>query len=163
MKEFLNNLKETEKFSEEFISQIKQNPKEAFLVCLSGDLGAGKTTLVKDFAKVLGVKENITSPTFNIMKIYKLPLDKARGGKANNYKLMYHIDAYRLKNGEELLPLGFKEILQEKDNIIFLEWPENVKNILPLNNVTIYLKVIDGNKREVKVVWPKKQKKIKKS
>lgn len=150
----LKNLKDTEKFAGEIIrgligetpnrwNKFAKKMPEATLINLSGHLGAGKTTLVKEIAKQFGVKEHITSPTFVIIKSYKL--------KAKRYKLIYHIDAYRLKSGKELLSIGFKDLLKEKDNLIFLEWPENVESAIPKKSATIYLKALDDNQREIKI------------
>ena len=98
-------------------------------MALSGELGSGKTTFVQCAARTLGVKENITSPTFVLIKSYKL--------QVASYKNLYHIDAYRLESGAELAKLGFEEIVANPDNLIFLEWPERVSEVLPANFLTI--------------------------
>ena len=166
----LKSLKDTEKFAEEIVgglfgikhnfwNNIAQKRKGALLICLKGHLGAGKTALVKSLAKALGVKNHITSPTFVIMKTYNLqptPVPEqssVRGTATNNksFRKMVHIDAYRLKSGEELLALGFKDLLQNKRNLIFLEWPENVKEALPKKSATIYLKAMNEERREIKI------------
>ncbi len=97
--------------------------KTATLLTLSGDLGAGKTTLTKEIARHLGVIEKVISPTFVIMKIYKT--------KDKKFKKLVHIDAYRLKNSKELFVLGWEEILKMKDSLVVIEWPENVKECIP--------------------------------
>lgn len=93
------------------------------LIALSGDLGAGKTTLTQEIARQLGVKENVISPTFVIMKKYEVVDD--------TFKYLVHIDAYRLEKDEELLKLGWKEILEDKNNLVIIEWPENVIGCIP--------------------------------
>jgi tRNA threonylcarbamoyladenosine biosynthesis protein TsaE len=95
----------------------------ATLIALSGDLGAGKTTLTQEIARQLGVKENVISPTFVIMKKYEVVDD--------TFKYLVHIDAYRLEKDEELLKLGWKEILEDKNNLVIIEWPENVIGCIP--------------------------------
>lgn len=95
----------------------------ATLLALSGDLGAGKTTLTQALAKELGVIENIVSPTFVIMKLY--------GIQGNVWKHLIHIDAYRLESGDELKKLGFDDLIADKDNIIIIEWPEKVSECIP--------------------------------
>ena len=82
------------------------------LVFLEGELGSGKTTLIKQFCKELGFKNQVTSPTFPLLNIYK-----------NNEKNIYHADLYRLKNIDEINELGFYEIM-ESNNWFFVEWPE---------------------------------------
>ena len=95
----------------------------ATLIALSGDLGAGKTTLTQEIARQLGVKENVISPTFVIMKKYEVVDD--------TFKYLVHIDAYRLEKDEELLKLGWKEILEDKNNLVIIEWPESVIGCIP--------------------------------
>src|SRR3989344_6041888 len=96
---------------------------KATVVALQGELGSGKTYFVQNFGKVLGVKEHITSPTFVLMNIYNIDL---RG-----FKRLIHIDAYRFEKEEELLVLGWEKLIENPDNIIFLEWPERVEGLIP--------------------------------
>ena len=137
------SLKETEKIAKEFIKNLIPNKDTALVITLYGELGSGKTTFVKYIAKTFGLEKTITRPTFVIEKIYKIE-DK-------NFDYLIHIDAYRLKEGEELKQLGWKEILENPKNLIFIEWPENVKDILPENKQEIHFKFIDENTREIKV------------
>src|SRR3989344_6711667 len=81
---------------------------QALVVAFEGDLGTGKTTFIQGFAKGLKIKESVLSPTFVIQKDFKLNYS-AKGGPAVGWKNFYHIDAYRLKNLEELLVLGFED------------------------------------------------------
>lgn len=128
------NQKETEKIAQDFLETIlKKECKNACVVGLSGDLGTGKTTFTQSVAKLLGIKGKIKSPTFVIMKRYPLknphpasPLVRGRG-----FKNLFHLDAYRLKNAEELEILGWKEIISNPDHLVFIEWPENVKKAMP--------------------------------
>ncbi len=105
---------------------------KATVIALQGELGSGKTTFAQNFGKVMGVVENMISPTFVIMKIY--PVDW-RG-----FKKLIHIDAYRLEKEEELLNLGWEEIVENPDNIILIEWPERVPNLIPEDAKTIQFK-----------------------
>jgi len=93
----------------------------ALVYALAGELGTGKTTFTKAFAKALGVTGRVTSPSFLIMKHYPLP----RG------KTFVHIDAYRLNGPEELSRLGFQNLLEDPDNIIVVEWADKVKDVVP--------------------------------
>ncbi|MEK7552464.1 MAG: tRNA (adenosine(37)-N6)-threonylcarbamoyltransferase complex ATPase subunit type 1 TsaE [Patescibacteria group bacterium] len=150
MKRILKNLKETQKFACDLMAKIEKeygNKAGALLVCLFGDLGAGKTALVKVCAEYFGIKEHVTSPTFVILKNYNLPPKNTL-----TFKRMVHIDAYRLENAQELLNLGWDEILKEKSNIIFLEWPEKVSEILPSTSVKIYLNHLDETQREIEIL-----------
>lgn len=142
MKKILNNIKETEEFAGLFIKNIKENKENATIVGLQGDLGAGKTTFVKSVASALGVEGAVTSPTFIIEKIYKLP-------DGERFSRIVHIDAYRLDSGRELLSLGWEEIASNPQNLILIEWPERVANILPKDVHRMYFNFIDENTREV--------------
>ncbi len=88
------------------------------VVLLTGDLGAGKTAFVQSFAQAIGVQEQVTSPTFTILQSYqgRVPL--------------YHIDAYRIASSKELLNLGLEEAIAT-DGITFIEWPEQLTELLP--------------------------------
>jgi tRNA threonylcarbamoyladenosine biosynthesis protein TsaE len=93
----------------------------ATIVTLSGDLGAGKTTFVQGIATALGVEERVTSPTFVIVKIYDLH-DQA-------FRKLIHMDAYRLKGPQHLKVLGWEEMANDPQNLIFIEWPEKIGNL----------------------------------
>ncbi len=110
--------------------------KNALVLALWGELGAGKTTFVQGFIKSAGIKNKITSPTFVIIKNYKL--------KTKNYNCIYHIDCYRIREPKELIKLGLKEIFKNPKNIILIEWAEKIKKILPKN--TIWIKFKHGQK-----------------
>jgi tRNA threonylcarbamoyladenosine biosynthesis protein TsaE len=117
--------------------------KYATLVTLSGELGAGKTAFTKMLAKAFGIEEHITSPTFVLEKIYKLPEGK-------NFKRLAHIDAYRLKDGSELSALGFDELMSNPETLVILEWPEMVSDMLPAPAHRITLSVNTDNSRTIR-------------
>ena len=104
--------------------------RAASIIGLTGDLGSGKTTFIQGFLKGLGVKQRITSPTFVIFKRYEIPACR-QARKDKNYKNVYHVDCYRLNKPEEILKLGFKEIINNPQNIVLIEWAEKLKKILP--------------------------------
>ncbi|MFZ2149953.1 MAG: tRNA (adenosine(37)-N6)-threonylcarbamoyltransferase complex ATPase subunit type 1 TsaE [Minisyncoccia bacterium] len=129
------NPKETAEVARVFINELLKNKKTgkgALVIGLSGELGAGKTTFTKTVAHHLGVKGKISSPTFVIIKKYPLK-------KVDRYKFLFHLDAYRLKNAKELLELGWEEIIHNRENIVFIEWPENVKQAMPGSAKFIYI------------------------
>lgn len=122
MKEIFT-LEKIEKIAKNVLAEVRKNNKDkATIIAFDGDLGAGKTTLTKEISKQLGVVENVISPTFVIMKIYKT--------KDQKFKNLIHIDAYRLNKSEELFSLGWKELVKNKDNFIIVEWPEKVPECL---------------------------------
>lgn len=126
-----------------------KNPGGAsFIMALEGDLGAGKTTFLQGFAKGLGIKATVNSPTFVIMKIYQLPTINYKLSTAN-YKLFYHFDFYRLQKKEELLDLGWQEITADPRNIVAIEWSERLKNVLPKNCFNIRFQFLNQNTRKI--------------
>jgi len=120
------NIKEMAFIAEAILKDVVEaHSSKAVVLALSGELGAGKTSLTQNIARLLGVKNRVSSPTFVIMKRY--PLFK------KSFKYLFHLDAYRLKNEKELLSLGWKEIVGNKDNIVIIEWPERVSRAIPKN------------------------------
>ncbi len=122
-KHISDSVKETNKIARELAKKVlieSGKNKQAVVVGLSGELGSGKTTFTKSFAKTLGIKERVKSPTFAILKRY-------RSGSKN----LVHIDAYRLIKSGELLALGWKNLIKDPENIILVEWADNVKKIFP--------------------------------
>lgn len=122
---------ETKKVGALIASKINLKiPKKALVLALIGELGTGKTTFVSGFLKGLGIKKPSPSPTFILIRRKKI--------KNKNFKNLYHIDAYRLKNTKELVYLGLKEIMQNPENIILIEWANKITKILPKNTIKIY-------------------------
>ncbi len=121
--------------------------KNALVVGLSGDLGSGKTTFTQRVAGLLGVEDQITSPTFVIEKIYQT--------KDISFPQFVHIDAYRLESSKELEVLGFKNLLSGlgglAPSLIFIEWPEKVAEILHQETIMVRFKVIDETSREISI------------
>lgn len=120
--------------------------KHARVLAFSGDLGSGKTTLTQNIGLELGIEKSIISPTFVIMKIYEVDKNSIY---YSHFKKLIHIDAYRLESGDELLKIGWSEIVKDKDNLIILEWPEKVESCLDRDTCWIKLKHIDDDTREV--------------
>ncbi len=133
------------KIAEDFLSKISPKEDRAVVVGLYGNLGSGKTTFTKTIAKVFGVEDTITSPTFVIEKIYELTDQK--------FLHLIHIDAYRLEREEELISLGWKQIISEPQNIIFIEWPERVAGIMP-EHIKIDFKTLENqDSREIDIQY----------
>jgi tRNA threonylcarbamoyladenosine biosynthesis protein TsaE len=100
-----------------------------------GEMGAGKTTLIKSLCERLGVKEPATSPTFSIVNEYQGELSK-----------IYHFDFYRLKNQSEALDLGYEEYFYS-GNYCFIEWPEKIPDLLPDHYIRVDVQVVSDNER----------------
>ena len=124
---------ETKKTGKILAEEINKKRSRGFIIALRGDLGGGKTTFIQGFAKGLNIKDKITSPTFVIMK---------------KYGFLYHIDCYRIRK-KDLLELGFNEIINNKNNIIVIEWAERIKKIIPKDSLWIEFEYLDKNKRKI--------------
>lgn len=147
MKYLSRSVEETSKIALDFIKSLKgQKPGQAVVVGLFGDLGSGKTTFTQALGKHLKIKEVMTSPTFVIMKKYLI--SQATSHKLQAKKLI-HIDAYRLESGKELLNLDFTEMQNDPKNLILVEWPERVGDILPADLVKVNFKFISDTEREI--------------
>jgi tRNA threonylcarbamoyladenosine biosynthesis protein TsaE len=155
-KEYISkSLEETKIIAKTFLDFVLDNKAKdsATVVALYGNLGAGKTAFVKCIAELLGIKETVTSPTFVIMKKYTpptntpLPLRKADSPERGDVYKLVHIDAYRLEKAQELEALEFKKLLEDACNIIFIEWPEHVREILPKTAFSIQCKFTDESTR----------------
>ena len=103
------------------------------VICLTGDLGSGKTVFVKAFANALGIEESVTSPTFNIIKEY-----------LNGELPLYHMDVYRIDDVDE--DLGIEDYY-DKDGVTLIEWADMIKDKLPDERLDIKIKIIDENTR----------------
>lgn len=114
----------SEQETQQFGTELAQKLQGGDILCLYGELGAGKTALTKGIAEGFGIQENITSPTFTLMNIYPI----------KNYKLkiknLVHIDTYRLKNEEDLVEIGAEDYLGAPDTICVIEWPEKIEGLL---------------------------------
>jgi tRNA threonylcarbamoyladenosine biosynthesis protein TsaE len=113
---------------------VAKNPNKVIL--FFGDMGAGKTTLIKQLAKELGVKEATSSPTFSLVNEYQT-LDN---------KILYHFDFYRIKKESEALDMGVDEYLYS-GNWCFIEWAENIPNLIPDSHSVITIKELSDGKR----------------
>ena len=131
-----NNDHETMLVAEKFAQTI--NPP--LVISLVGDLGAGKTTFTKGFAKGFGIEENITSPTFAILNEY----NSKRGE-------FFHFDLYRLHDLEEAYAMGFEEYfdLTKLRGVVLVEWAENAKGILPMRHVEVKIDKLNENQRKI--------------
>ncbi len=120
--------------------------KGALVIGLEGDLGGGKTTFLQGFSKGLGIKQKITSPTFVIMRRYKI--------QNTRYKIQnfYHIDCYRISKPKEILDLGFKKIVSTPRNIVAIEWADRIRKILPKKVIIIKFEFVDKTTRKISLI-----------
>jgi len=146
MKQITQNREETRSLAKKFVDMLIQAGagEAAVVVALNGDLGSAKTTFSQFVGEALGVREGINSPTFLIEKIYEL-YDRP-------WKHLIHIDAYRLERPEELLHLGWQDIISRKENLILIEWAEKVKEILPEDAIHINFTFLDEEVRQIEIL-----------
>ncbi|OGH08255.1 MAG: tRNA (adenosine(37)-N6)-threonylcarbamoyltransferase complex ATPase subunit type 1 TsaE [Candidatus Levybacteria bacterium RBG_13_35_9] len=128
------NPAETKKFAENFSKSLK----EGDILCLYGNLGSGKTTFVQGLAKGLGIKKRIFSPTFIIVRSYKI-----------DDRNFYHIDLYRTQAKQDLLGVGIDEILKDNKNIVCVEWAEKLFDLIPRKRMDIKFKYLRNDEREI--------------
>ena len=122
--------------------KLAKNARGGEIFALIGDLGGGKTCFTKGFAKGLGVKKLIASPSFILMKVYKI-----RKGKIKNF---CHVDMYRLKRPGEILEVGLNEYLGKLDTVTVIEWADKIKSILkPYKKTVLTFSFVDKNSRKI--------------
>ncbi len=138
-------ISDTHKLAEKIAADIlRSGPHKdhSRAVALVGDLGAGKTAFVQGFAKALGIKRHLPSPTFLIFRNYEL--------RATSFSRLYHVDAYRLTDAGELDVLDFDKVLADPSNIVLVEWADKIKEILPKD--TIWLEFGHGKKEGERLI-----------
>lgn len=133
------NINEIASTSQHIIDYLNKNDKIK-VISFDGEMGSGKTTLIKEICEILGVKSEVTSPTFAIINEYE----------SQNNTLIYHFDFYRLKNLQEALDIGTEDYFYS-GFYCFLEWPEIISAILPEKIINISIKIIDNNTRKLEI------------
>lgn len=152
-----NSAKQTIDFAKKFAGKLKPGA----VLGLVGDLGAGKTQFAKGLAEGLGIEDQITSPTFVLLKNYKIipthnDSQAKRSDSGGNQELeirnLIHIDCYRLHSAEELLDIGWEEFTQNKNNIVVVEWADKIKSIMPADTVWISFEHLKENEQRKIIV-----------
>jgi tRNA threonylcarbamoyladenosine biosynthesis protein TsaE len=135
----VNNLDKFESATNELFNEIlgRKQTTGATVVCLQGDLGAGKTTMTQIIARLLGVIDTVVSPTFVIKKTYT-----TQGGI---FTKLVHMDAYRLE-GEHLDTLRLSDDFAQNDTLMIIEWPEIIESILPVDAIRVTINHVDSGR-----------------
>ncbi len=161
MKYLIKSEKDLEKLAEDILVLVTEKKyNHATVLALQGEMGAGKTTFTKSLARILGITESVTSPTFVIQKTFSISNKNlvtenktlAEAFSNNSFAQLIHIDSYRLDLSAELAHLGWHDLLNQKENLIVVEWPERIADILPTQYVLLKFTHIDETTREVEVV-----------
>ena len=119
--------------------RLANTAKNGSVFCFTGDLGAGKTTLVRGIAQGLNIKSVVQSPTFNIMKIY-----------FDGVKPLIHIDAYRLADVNT--DIGLDEYIGYETGLTVIEWPDFIKDLIPENAITVNIINLGDNQRRITII-----------
>ncbi|MFZ5363920.1 MAG: tRNA (adenosine(37)-N6)-threonylcarbamoyltransferase complex ATPase subunit type 1 TsaE [Patescibacteria group bacterium] len=143
MKKIFKNEKDTLEFAEEFSKTLRGGE----VIALVGELGAGKTVFTRGLARGFRIKQKIQSPTFLLMKIYKVNLSAGSGYKIKN---LVHVDAYRLSGAQELVNIGLLDWFGRPDTVIVIEWADKVKELLRGRKV-IKIKMELGKREEERI------------
>lgn len=138
-----NSFEETQKLGEELAKTLKGGE----VLALYGNLGSGKTTFMQGLAHGLGITRNIISPTFIIMRSYEVGTRDNGLGISN----LYHLDLYRIEDEKQAVGLGLEELIEDSHNIVAIEWPDKIENILPEKRISIYFEYMGDDKREIRI------------
>lgn len=111
------------------------------IILFNGSMGAGKTTLIKEMVKQLGIEDNTSSPTFTLVNQYQ----------SLNNELIYHFDFYRIESETEAMDIGIEEYF-DSNAWCFIEWPQKVKNLLPLKIDEIIIEIINEQERTIEII-----------
>lgn len=123
---------------EESARKVLQVAGERRVVAFSGEIGAGKTTLIQRICAALGVREKVTSPTFALANVYV----------AAGEETVFHLDLYRLRSEQEALDMGIEEYIHG-DTYCFIEWPELIQDLLPIDTLYISIELIENSHRKI--------------
>lgn len=134
---------QTQKIGKELAKNILRSKRRRIAAVLGivGDLGGGKTTFLQGFAKGLGIKQKVLSPTFVIMKRFKI--------KDLGFNNFYHLDCYRIQKPREILDLDFKKIISNPKNIVAVEWADRIRKIMPKGTIWLDFKFVDSKTRKI--------------
>ncbi len=129
------NLSDISNVAREILSKGKSK-----ILLFYGEMGAGKTTLIKEVCSLLDIEDNINSPTFSLVNEYK-----TRKGDS-----IFHFDFYRIENEEEAMDIGFEEYI-DSGKWCLIEWPQNIENLLPLNSSAIQIEILENGNRSLTI------------
>lgn len=126
---------ELEEISQFVISKAKHKT-----LLFYGEMGVGKTTLIKSIVKHLGSKDQVSSPTFSLVNEYHSPNGK-----------IFHFDLYRINNEEEVADIGFEDYFYDEADWQMIEWPEMIPNLIPEPHTAVHIKLINSDQREIEI------------
>jgi tRNA threonylcarbamoyladenosine biosynthesis protein TsaE len=135
----VSDVSELDTVSRNILSELQRTGKH--VVLFSGDLGAGKTALVQEIAKEIGITEKVISPTFVVRKSYEI--------SSNGFDLLVHADLYRLEKESELDLTGLRTDLKNEKAIVCIEWPEQIPEVKSLPHISVTITHVGNEKRKI--------------
>lgn len=135
------SVKQTQNLAAKILSLAAAN--QVNVVSVEGEMGAGKTTLIQGMGRELGIKRNLPSPTFILVRSYELPTVP--------WKNLYHVDLYRLKTAGEMRSTDLAELWQDQKNLVVIEWADRAEAVLPRKRVEVTIKIKSETSRELKL------------
>jgi len=135
----------SEEETKTFGREIGKDLSKGAIIALFGELGAGKTLLVKGICEGLGITEGVKSPSFTIVREYTPPKTRQYANK------IYHIDLYRISDPSTILVQEIYEYLRERNGIYIIEWADRIEDILPSDTTKIYINTINETTRKIEV------------
>jgi tRNA threonylcarbamoyladenosine biosynthesis protein TsaE len=145
MEYIVQRIEEMQSVAQDILAQCSK-PGSVHVIGLRGDLGAGKTALVKELGLALDIEETVTSPTFGILRVYDIP---AHAGSP--FARLAHMDAYRLDGEEDLAPLGWDRLIADATTLVCVEWPERIVGAMPEDTLYIDIAHVDETTRRVNI------------
>lgn len=136
MKFIAKSIKDLDQISKELLKLFGNNK----VILFNGEMGAGKTTLIKQLCKKIGVIENTSSPTFSIVNEYK----------TDDNKSVYHFDFYRIESEQEAMDFGYEDYFFS-NSFCFIEWSEKIPNLIPENHQVISIEIDNDNNRIISI------------
>jgi len=150
--EFISN---SEQDTLQFARKYARGLKPGQILGLIGELGAGKTLFTKGLADGLGINQNVSSPTFNLMRLYAINNPKAN----KEIKKFCHIDAYRVESEYEVIDVGVEDFMGQSDSITVIEWADRIQDILPRRTIYINFEIKGNTRRKITITEPETKKK----
>ncbi len=155
--------------TQDFARNMAQELSGGEVLLLFGDLGAGKTTFIQGLAEGLGITQRIISPTFLIMRSYIIPFSFSSPQSLSfprkresiqrigspikpGMTTLYHLDLYRINSEDDLEGLGIREILDDKNSIVAIEWPEKLGHFLPKKRIELHFTNFSEKERKITVI-----------
>ena len=143
MKYRTNSVIETQKIASDFAKTLKGGD----IVALYGELGSGKTTFVQAVAKALGIRKQIVSPSFILVRSYEIP----KNNTSKSVGRLVHIDLYRLESADDLRSVDFSEMSSDSGSLVMIEWAQKAKRVLPEKRIDIHIVYKEEGEREIEI------------